>query len=410
MLTMGPCRRVRRRSSVWSGSEGRIVTPFVWVILSVTVAMAVASVVLQRRLRKLRPAAPAGPPSAAWEREGGTDLTAPASAEPAPAPATRVPAGSHVRAAAAETPVAQSIMADVLRGLNEIPPPPGALLQIVRELENVASSAKSVAEIVSNEPVLTATLLRVVNSAAFGLRREIVTPQEAVAFLGFSAVRSLFLRIKLGQLFKPPRSGGRCYNVEQLWAHSIVVSQTAEHIAKRSKRADPSVAATIGLLHDIGKVAINSQFPHLVHKLWEPPPVDPSCPGAIVPADESLLARERRLFGADHAFIGSFLAAKWELPAELVEAIRMHHVPRDQAAAMPEPLRRATYAVHIANQLAKYCQVYCDDMEIDILDPAVTTELGLPNDLDQLLDEATRKVIHRGSMLSPNRPKDKQAA
>lgn len=383
---------------------------FAWVILVVTAVLAAASVVLQRKLRAHKAAAPAGPEPARWEKEGGTDLTAPAMAQPAAAPvtpATQPPPGARVRPSGG-SPAAQAIIGNVLKGLQEVPPPPGALLQIVRELDDVASSAKSVAAIVSNEPVLTATLLRVVNSAALGLRRQILTPEEAVAYLGFSAVKSLFLRLKLGQLFKAPRTSGRCYDVEALWGHSIVVAQLAEHIAKRSRRVDPSLASTIGLLHDIGKVAINSQFPQVVHKLWEPAGKDAD--DSDVPADESFLARERRLFGADHAFMGSFLAARWELPGELVEAIRLHHVPGDQLMALPEGLRRATFAVHVANQLAKYCQVYCDDMEIDIIQPAVTNELGLPNDLDKLLDESTRKVINRSAMLSPEKPKPARAA
>jgi putative nucleotidyltransferase with HDIG domain len=261
----------------------------------------------------------------------------------------------------------------------------------------MGSTARSVASIVSAEPVLVASLLRMVNSAAFGLRREILSIDEAVAYLGFSTVKSLVVRLKLGPMFGATGAKkSRGYSPEKLWLHSVAVGQTAEHLAKKVGGVDPWLAGTIGLLHDIGKLAINSTFPNEVEKLWE---------GSD--GDESFLARERRLFGADHAFIGGYLAAKWELPGDLVEAIRLHHMPTGDPAvlALAPDLFRAVCVVHVANQLVKYCQVYCVDMEIDIIPEPIMRELGLSADLEKLLDRQTRGIIEQSvrMMREPSR-------
>jgi putative nucleotidyltransferase with HDIG domain len=356
---------------------------FAWVMIAVTIVLTVCSLLTGKRLREPHPAV--GPlKPAPWEREDGYDLTMPTGAVPAALPLAE---GVRVRPPDRQA-VAPAILDDVAHALQRIPPLPRALMQVVRELDDVASTAKSVATIVATEPVLTATLLRVANSASTGVRREIVTVADAVAYLGFSTVKALFLRLQLGSLFGSS-SGGGAYDAEKLWSHSMAVAQVAEDLARRVGHADPQLALTLGLLHDIGKVAINSQFPAAVKQSWE-------TGGA---ADESFLARERRLFGADHAFIGAYLATQWKLPDELATMIRLHHLPQGQSLPLAPASRRALYVVHVANQLVKYCHVYCEDMELDIVPPPLLRELGLVESLDQLLDERTRGIIMRSATL-----------
>ena len=358
---------------------------FAWVIVGVTAGMLVASAILRKRYRPPPHVALPPPEPAPWEKEGGSDLTMPPGGPTQIAP----PKGARMRRHTISADVSERLLNDVEMGLQKVPPFPQALLQILRELDSAGSTAKSVAEIVSTEPVLTATLLRVANSAAMGLDRQIVTVPDAVAYLGFSTVKSLLVRMKLGAMFRQTAFSG-VYDSQKLWVHSMAVAQAAEELALRSGRADPHLALTVGLMHDIGKVAINSQFPDTVRELWKPG-------GA---ADESFLARERRVFGADHAFIGGYLGAYWKLPEELVEMIRLHHLPVDQPISLAPEARRALFAVFIANQLVKYCHVYCQDMEIDIIPGAMIGELGLPAQTEKLLDEPMVQTIERAATVS----------
>jgi putative nucleotidyltransferase with HDIG domain len=357
------------------------------VILALTVVIVVCTVVVVRSgSGAIKPEQYLDSPSWTGLMVAGrpvTDLTAPAGPP-------RVPPGARVRAES-KSHESERLVDEVVRGLERIPPLPHVLFKILGELDNAGSTAKSLGSIVSTEPVLTAALLRVANSASTGLRQRVLSIDEAVAYLGYSTVRSLVLRMKLAEL--TPQRARNGYDSEKLWAHSLVVGQVASHLAERAGGLDAGLVTTIGLLHDIGKLAINSQFPDAVPRLWQR--------DAAAAADESFLARERRLFGADHAFIGGFLAAQWKLPQELVDAIRLHHLPPDHGAdQMPPHLLRATRVVHVANQLAKYAHVYCADMEIDIVSPQMLEELGLPTDLEALLDKGVKQVMHRAASMT----------
>ena len=367
-------------------------TPTLLIIAAVTVGLLGASVWLSRRGRDgsnpLDGSAFAEPTPAPWECHGGKDLASPIAVPETPLPPKEIPSGARVRATNDEL-MNGPIVEDIARGLEKIPPLPRALHMILRELNDAGSTAKSVAGIVGTEQVLSAALLRVVNSAASGLRREILTVDQAVTYLGFSTVRSLVVRLQMGTLM-PNRGAGGAYDAEKLWMHSVAVSQVAEHLASRVRNVDPWLCSTIGLLHDIGKLAINSQFPQQVKKLWE----------KGERADESFLARERRLFGADHAFLGAYVTSRWQLPTELTESIRLHHLPADQSHDLLRPdVLRALRVTHVANQLVKYNHVYCEDMEIDIIYPEMLQALGMPPTLEELLDAKVKTVIDRATRL-----------
>lgn len=323
--------------------------------------------------------------------------------DPIASPPAVHPNGPRVRATPAAAATQETapepepaLLDEVVKGLEQIPPLPKAAQAVLRELDDAGASAKSVADIVASDPVVGAAVLRVVNSAASGMRRRVLTVKEAVAYLGFANVRAIVMKLKVSQLFRSPPPQTLCYSSEALWQHSMAVAQVAHHLAKRTGKADPDIASTLGLLHDIGKLAINSQFPNKVAQLWRPAGLIGG--GA---SSESWLARERRLFGADHAFMGAFLAARWQLPDDLADAIRVHHLPAEVSLeTLVEPVRRAVQVVHVANQLVKYRHVYCADMEIDTIDPAMLADLGLATDIEQIFDANIERIINHAANLA----------
>jgi putative nucleotidyltransferase with HDIG domain len=307
-------------------------------------------------------------------------------------PALLTPLGARLRPAAEGYNITVGLMGEVARGLKDVAPFPPALMEVMQELDSAGASAQTVAAIVSRETVLAATLLRIANSAAFGIQREIITISDAVAYLGFSTTKALFLRLKVDAMFPQINSSG-CYDGKKLWSHSVAVAQTADELARRAGGCDPHLALTAGLLHDIGKMAINSRFPAAVRELWAPEA-----------AEESFLSRERRLFGADHAAIGGHLAKQWKLPQDLIDMIRLHHLPADQPITLRPPIKRALYAIFVANQIVKYCHVYCSQMEIDPIPAEIAAELGLPAEPEKLLDDRMRQKIHVAVSLNRRAP------
>lgn len=297
---------------------------------------------------------------------------------------TPLPLGSKFRPASTAYSLTLGQMEEISRGLRQIPPLPQGLIQVMRELDSPEASAASVASAIAREPVMAASILRIANSAAIGLRREVSNVSEAVAYLGFSTTKSLFLRLNMDALV-PTRRGVNGYDADKLWVHAIAVAQTAEDLARRAGGTDPQLALTAGLLHDIGKLAINNQYDHAVAQLW--------AEGAD--KGRSILDRERELFGADHAFIGSVLASEWKLPKDLAGIIRLHHLPVGIQIDLDNSARRALFCVYIANQLVKYRHVYCNDMEMDDVGQDITQELGLADFFELAIDERLRTSIDR---------------
>jgi putative nucleotidyltransferase with HDIG domain len=278
-----------------------------------------------------------------------------------------------------------SLFMPIRQGLAEVPPLPHVVRELMRELSDPMSNARSVARIAASDPALAASLIRTVNSAALGVRRKITSVAEAVSYLGYSMVRSLVIRMRLQQVM-PARAGQAAYDAEDLWVHSLAVAYAAEALADRCAGVDKGFVCTLGLLHDIGKLAINSYFPASAQEVRTPSAEHPG---------ESFLDRERRILGADHAEIGAMLAAHWKLPGDLVEAIRWHHAPLQAPEEMGDAVKKATILVHAANQLAKYCYVYSEDMEIDIVGDEVLKEAQLPGPLTRLLNQRVRGAISR---------------
>lgn len=275
------------------------------------------------------------------------------------------------------------MMPQIKEGLTLVPPLPHVVTQLLKEIQNPNATAASVGGIAASDPAMAASMIRTVNSAAFGLSRKITSVAEAVNFLGFTCVKSMVLRLHLEQMLN---SAGKKSNedVEDLWIHSLVVSYLADALARKVPGVDRGFVSTLALLHDIGKLLVQTQFPREAELLR----------GSS--GDQSQLSREVRVLGVDHATLGANLAAKWGLPGDLVKAIRWHHQPeRAFAPTDPKPLHQAMYLLQIANQLSKYCYVYQDETEIDAISDSAYDMLGFKHDLTSLLTPETRAAVTR---------------
>jgi len=311
--------------------------------------------------------------------------------ESKPLPETEVvnpiiePRGSLPRAISKSSTRPAGPHAQVREKIAQVPPLPHVVRQLLQELSDPNSSSRSVASLAASDPALAAALMRTVNSSAYGLRRRVTSVAEAVTYLGYVSVRSLLVRMRLEKVL-PARTARAAYDAEDLWIHSLAVANAAECLAERVPAVDKALVATLGLLHDIGKLAVNSYFPESAAQLQT---------RDAEHAEESFLDRERRILGADHAELGAMLAAHWKLPAEIVEAIRHHHNPAAAPEALAAPLRHAMTIVHLANQIAKYCYVYSEDMEIDIIDDELIRSINLTGPLPRLLTTRVRRAISR---------------
>lgn len=224
----------------------------------------------------------------------------------------------------------------IIAKVNQIPLLSQTAMQLLEVLGREDHSAKDLTRIVQSDPGLTANILKLVNSAAFGLRQRVSSLEHAVSYLGERTVTSAALNMYASVVYEHTMEG---YGGSsgQLWDHSIRTAMAAKELAAMTGgRVNANVAYTCGLLHDIGKAVI-SEF------------LADSVPGILAAIDSGetadYLEAERQELGTDHAEIGAALAEHWNLPPEICESIRFHHRPSDSG---PEWIA-LVYVVHLAD-------------------------------------------------------------
>lgn len=228
------------------------------------------------------------------------------------------------------------------------------LLQVT---SNPDHDLDEVIRIVRYDAAMTARVLRVVNSAAFGLLHPIASLDRAVSYLGERMIVGIALAESAGQLFQKPLAG---YEGEagDLWRHNLFAAVAAREVARRARRDfGIDLAFTGGLLHDIGKALLSDFLRGTSGEI-----LSEIAQGRA----QDYLAAEQEKAGLDHAELGEILAGRWQLPPPLQAAIRHHHQP---AEADPE-WRPLAYAVHLGDILAMMsgCATGSDGMQYH-LDP-----------------------------------------
>ena len=170
--------------------------------------------------------------------------------------------------------------------------------------------AEKLENIISNDQSLSVKVLTLANSAYYGHRAQIGTVKHAVVVIGTSMLRQFSLGVLVTKgLGRGPRER------ERFWRHSLMAANAASTIAKRCMLPNTEICFTGGLLHDIGKLVLDTNMPDEYRQVE-----------ALVRSEKySLIEAERRIFETDHSEIGAWMAERWQLPSELVQSIGFHH-------------------------------------------------------------------------------------
>jgi HD-like signal output (HDOD) protein len=221
-----------------------------------------------------------------------------------------------------------------------LPSVPAVYSQVVEALQDPNASILAIGEIVARDAAMAAMILKLVNSAYFGVGHRIANLGDAVTYLGTETIKSLLL---FSHVFA---QGARLAEdnllVGPLWFHSFATANAAKMVV-RCEGADRKLmdeAYVAGLLHDIGKLILVTNLP------------DPYNDVLALSRGEKLplTAAERKIFGADHADVGGYLLGLWGLPVPVVEAIALHHKPETAVQMVFSPLA----ALHAGNILASF--------------------------------------------------------
>jgi putative nucleotidyltransferase with HDIG domain len=224
---------------------------------------------------------------------------------------------------------------DYLERATNLPPAPRILPQLLVLLNQPNTESGRLVELISLDSGLTASVLRLCNSAYFGNVLPAGDLQEAVTRLGFRQVYQLVAAISGAAALAPALPG---YGIEAggLWQHSVTAAIAAQTLA-RQLRENETLVFTATLLHDLGKVVLASELES----------VEPRIRQQLDHGEISLLEAELQMLGVQHADTGARLLVRWQFPESMVMAVRCHHHPSEA-----QPHERLAACVYIGNLIA----------------------------------------------------------
>ena len=253
----------------------------------------------------------------------------------------------------------------IIAGMNSLPALSSTFQELTVALRSPNVSVKIVADIISKDVSMTLKLLQLVNSAYFGLPKQVASIEMAVNMLGLNSIAMLALSVKLFHEFDRDVMPG--ISLDQLWKHCMRTSMFAKQIARLEKmgKDEEDVAMIAGLLHDVGKAVLADNF-QIEYEIVCNQETDENIPLHIA---------EREIFGTDHAEVGAYLLALWGFNDPVVEAVAFHHNPRKRGLANLSPLT----AVYIGNVFDRVCKRKDQPLCLEDFDQAYIIELGLEN-------------------------------
>lgn len=224
---------------------------------------------------------------------------------------------------------------ELSRKIKDLPPLPDIVVRLLRASRDPNTPIREMVELISYDPALTAKVLRLCNSAYYGMPRHITSIQEALVYLGTDTLVNFVLAGCLSTFYQQAHEG---YGLAagELWRHSIGCAIAARHLARTESSGAQGEAFTAGLLHDVGKIILNS---YVASSLEE---IAARVEERKITLDEA----EREVLGFSHADAGAELARAWNLPPSLIEAIAFHLNP-----TRAENHPRIVAIVHLANIL-----------------------------------------------------------
>ncbi len=256
----------------------------------------------------------------------------------------------------------QEVVKSAIAEISHIATLPEVTLKIIKLVEDPDSTAQDLNKIISNDPALGARILKVVNSAFYGLPGQIGSINRAIVLLGLNAVKNIAIAASLAKLFR----GGKIaqnFDARDLWTHSIATATTTRMLGHKIGLGLPDEAFLAGLIHDIGiMVEVQARRSKFVE--------------ALEATDRGLSFREAeaQLIGATHEQFGYELCKVWKFPTNLQHVAGYHHRPLD----LPEINRGMTALVHVADFITRDLKLgFTGDVEGETPDPALLEFLKL---------------------------------
>ncbi|MDY6951783.1 MAG: HDOD domain-containing protein [Thermodesulfobacteriota bacterium] len=263
-----------------------------------------------------------------------------------------------------EAPDSGALKREILEAVDDLPPISEAMHKARQVLADPNSSFKDLAIVFVTDQAIAARVLKLANSAYYGLSNQVSSIQHAAVVLGYRTLGELVTVASSSELMNKALNG---YGLESgaLWQHSLAVAFGSKFIAGKKDPALVNDAFAAGLIHDAGKLILDA---YIVERR--------EAFSACLSGDQGGLVRaEKEVLGVDHAEIASEICKKWNVPDEMATGIRYHHDPAQSEGS------KLANILHVADGLAMMCglgggaEILAHDM-----DESATTLLGLESD------------------------------
>ncbi len=272
------------------------------------------------------------------------------------------------------------MLTSLVGALRDLPSLPRVFLELKQALAKSSTTIEQIASIVEKDIGVSAKILQLVNSAFFGLTREVSDVKTAVSCLGMSVLHDLFLTMEVFRSYTPNEFISEQY-LEEFHHHSQLTARIAAGIAA-TLQMDP-VVVLAALLHDVGKLVIAERTPaHFAR--------------ALAQAEEEgipLFEVEEKLIHISHAEVGAYLLSLWGLPYTVVEAVAHHHHPR----RVPQIKVDMVLVVYLSNILAHERAAAAKGVPLPEIDMEILEQIGVAGKLQEwrkLAEIADTEQVH----------------
>ena len=251
----------------------------------------------------------------------------------------------------------------VAASMKTIPSMPTLYGELCDALKSPEAKVEQIASIISKDMGMMAKILQLVNSAFFGLSRNISDASQAVSYLGFDTVKTMVLTTGLFEQLQPGVVDG--FSFERLWEHSLRTGARAQKIARALGLEEFLVADALagGMLHDVGILLLATELPEEFEQ------------SVRLSMEQHVLLSEAEhaTYGISHAEVGAYILGLWGLRFPVVEAVAYHHTPRQAGSMEISPL----LAVHVADAIERVDSSPCLGSMASHLDEQYIDLLGL---------------------------------
>ncbi|MEM7281400.1 MAG: HDOD domain-containing protein [Pseudomonadota bacterium] len=230
----------------------------------------------------------------------------------------------------------------MLRGVQDVLSFPDVAIRINQMVQSQVYSAGRIAKEIETAPDIAAGILRLANCAIYAFPKRIESIHRAITLIGNQAVRDIVLAISAKSTLGVIHSGK--LDVNHFWRHSVYCAAIARELAQREGGLDKDSLFTAGLLHDIGRLVLFRQAPHIALEVQVQRQESPG-----IQAHEVVVSK----LGFHHGTLGGLLAERWQFPEKLVACISYHHQPFQAPSEHHQEVR----LVHLANTLSQMLEV-----------------------------------------------------